>query len=123
MPIVLGLLCTMVIGFQIAKADKICDFNLSGMVDMGDIGRVAAAFGSQVGDPQWDSVSDLDANGKVNMWDIGLVARQFGQMSGLTFVIPEYPIGPILGLAGFFTALGIFSLIRPSKHNWPFSKY
>jgi len=86
-PIVLGSLCMMVIGFQIVKADRICDLNLSGMVDMGDIGRVAVAFGSQYGDPQWDSVADLDANGKVNMWDIGLVARQFGRALDAPLVI------------------------------------
>jgi len=121
-PIVLGLLCTMVIGVQTAKADVNCDLNNDGLVDLKDIVRVAIAFGARLGDQKWDSESDLDANGNVNLKDIGLVARRFGQMSGPVFVVPEYPIGPILGLAGFFAALGIFRLIKKSKHDWHFLK-
>lgn len=79
MPIVLGLLCTMVIGIQTAKADVNYDLNNDGKVDIADIGYVAAAFGSRLDGPGWNSVSDLDANGVVNIRDIGLIAIHFGQ--------------------------------------------
>jgi hypothetical protein len=116
----------MVIGIQTAKAGGLYDLNLDGIVNMKNIGCVVTNFGSHLGDPQWDSMSDLDLNNRGNMWDIALNAKQYGQMveprPHSYFVVPEYPIGPILGLVGCFAALGIFSLIKPSKCNWHFSK-
>jgi len=109
-PIVIGLLRTMVVGIQTAKADVIYDLNHDGVVDMQDVGKVIAAFGSHSGDAQWDSASDFDGTGKVDMKDIGLICVQFGQKDILEprLVVPELPMGPILGIVGCFTALGIF---------------
>lgn len=114
-PIVFGLLCTMVIGIQSVKAAVIYDLNNDGIVDMKDIVRVAVAFGLRLGDPQWDPSADLDANGQINIKDVCLIARHFGEMSGPVFVVPEYPIGPILGTIGLFAAFGVFRFIKSSK--------
>jgi len=80
-PVVLGLLCTMVIGVQTTKADMTYDLNQDGIVNIKDIVYVAAAFGSRLDGPRWNSVSDLDGNGIVNIRDIVAIAIHFGEMS------------------------------------------
>jgi membrane-associated protease RseP (regulator of RpoE activity) len=122
--ITLGLLCTMLVGIYTAKATVIHDLNNDGTVDMQDIGQVVAAFGMRLGDPRWDSTSDLDLNGKVDMHDIDLIIRQFGQKNTLDpfLVVPELPMGPLLGAVGCFTALGIFGLVKSSRHSRPISR-
>jgi hypothetical protein len=122
--IVLGLLCTMVAGIHTVKATVIHDLNNDGTVDMEDVGQVVAAFGTRVGDLRWDSASDLDLNGKVDMHDIDLIIRQFGQKNILEplFVVPELPMGPLLGTVACFAALGVFSLIKSNRHNRPISR-
>lgn len=121
-PMIIGLLCTMLVGVQTAKASVNYDLNHDGIVDMQDVGQVVAAFGSLPDDPRWDPASDLDGNGKVDMKDIGLIAAQFGQRGILEpeFVVPELPMGPILGIVGCLSALGIFGLIKQNKYNWHF---
>jgi len=111
----------MVVGVQTAKANSIHDLNHDGIVDMRDIGRVAGCFGSHHGGPRWDPESDFDLDGRVNMWDIGCIGRQFGCHCP-HLVVPELPVGPILGLVGCFAAFGVFGLVRLDKHSWRFSK-
>lgn len=50
-----------------------------GQVNMRDIARVARAFGSSAGSPNWNPNADFNNDGIVDMKDIALVARNFGQ--------------------------------------------
>jgi PKD repeat protein len=58
---------------------KAYDFDGNGKIDMKDIRRVAKAFGSYPGDPNWDPVVDVNGDGKIDMKDIRPVAKNFGQ--------------------------------------------
>ncbi len=115
--ITLGLLCASIATAQIANASVTFDLNNDGIVDMQDIGQVVAAFGSYPGHQRWNPLTDLDGNGKTNMKDIGMIARHFGERAP-HFVVPEFWAGTIIGLAGCFTALAVFGLIKPGKHNF-----
>ena len=51
---------------------------LDGKVDMRDVGRAAASFGTQPGMTRWDQEADVNRDDKVDMKDIGGIARKFG---------------------------------------------
>jgi hypothetical protein len=53
---------------------ELLDFRL----DMRDIGRVAQAFGSNLGHLRWDPACDVNYDFKVDMRDIGTIAKKFG---------------------------------------------
>ncbi len=55
------------------------DVNGDGKVDIKDIARVAKAFGSSAGSPNWDPLTDLSGDGKVDIRDIAQVAVHFGE--------------------------------------------
>lgn len=61
------------------KTIKDFDFDGNGIIDMKDIRRVAKAFGTQEGDPNWDPVVDVNGDGKIDMKDIRPVAKNFGK--------------------------------------------
>ena len=50
------------------------DLNDDEIVDILDIAIVAKAFGSKLGDPNWNAIADLDKNGIVDIIDIAKVA-------------------------------------------------
>lgn len=50
-----------------------------GKVDMRDIGLVARAFGTKIGDTYYSPECDLNGDGKIDMRDVGLAARHFGE--------------------------------------------
>lgn len=54
------------------------DVNHDGKVDILDIVTVAKAFGTKMGDPNWNKKGDLDNNGIVNILDVFLVASEYG---------------------------------------------
>jgi PKD repeat protein len=58
---------------------KAYDFDGNHKIDMKDIRRVAKAFGSYPGDPNWDPVVDVNGDHKIDMKDIRPVAKNFGQ--------------------------------------------
>jgi len=103
-------------GIQTARANVTFDLNHSGKVGMEDVGLVVAAFGSRAGDDRYDPKFDFDGNGKVNMRDIGMILLNYGLEEGPELVTPEYPLGPILGLTGFFAALGVFRFAKRSPN-------
>lgn len=55
------------------------DLNNDGIVDIIDVAMVAKAFGSKLGDSNWNPIADLDKNGWINIIDIATVAREFGK--------------------------------------------
>ncbi|MFX0108729.1 MAG: DUF2341 domain-containing protein, partial [Candidatus Hodarchaeota archaeon] len=62
-----------------------CDINHDLKVDIKDIASAALAYGSEVGDPNWNPHADVsgptlfEPDGKVNIRDIALIARDFGE--------------------------------------------
>jgi rhodanese-related sulfurtransferase len=55
------------------------DLNGDGKVNIVDIYIVARAFGSKLGESNWNPDADLDNNGEINIIDIYMVARKFGK--------------------------------------------
>jgi len=55
------------------------DVNWDGKIDMDDINRMAAAYGSTPGSPNWDPECDLNGDGIIDLFDIVLAARHYGE--------------------------------------------
>jgi hypothetical protein len=55
------------------------DFDGDGDVDRYDFGTLAGAYGSKVGDSNWNAVCDLDGDGDVDRYDFGTFAGNYGQ--------------------------------------------
>lgn len=55
------------------------DINADGTVDILDIFAVARAFGSKIGDQNWDPKADLNNDNRVDILDIFAVAKEFGR--------------------------------------------
>ena len=56
------------------------DADGSGVVDDTDLNIVSAAYGSQRGDPNWDSRADLNCDGTVTVFDQRMVAKDYGNV-------------------------------------------
>ncbi len=109
------LLCPLFVGIHSANAQVNYDLDHNGVVDMEDIGLVVAAFRATPTDPRWNPLYDFDGSGRIDMRDIGAIVAQFGRTETPSFETPEFPMGPILGLAGFFVALGFFRFTKRSR--------
>lgn len=55
------------------------DFNGDGIVNILDIAMVGRAFGSKLGEPNFNDVVDMDDNGIINIVDVAVVAKEFGR--------------------------------------------
>jgi hypothetical protein len=71
-------------GDWVGCAEVICntcvgDLNNDGAVDVFDYGIFAAAFGSSVGDPNYNADADFDSNGVVDVLDYSVLLSQFGR--------------------------------------------
>ena len=55
------------------------DFDLDGDVDLGDFGIFGSAFGSFLGDANYDPAADLDNDGDVDLGDFGLFGSEFNR--------------------------------------------
>jgi len=55
------------------------DLDNNGVVDIRDISRVAKAFGTKLGDENWNPMADLSADGIVDIKDIAMAAKNFGK--------------------------------------------
>jgi len=58
------------------------DSNDDGRVDYIDLGRLAVAYGSKLGDATYNSAVDFDSNGRINYKDLGTVATNYGKKAG-----------------------------------------
>ena len=54
------------------------DIDGDGDTDVFDFGEFAAAFGSALGDPEYNPAADLDGNEAIDVFDFGLFATDFG---------------------------------------------
>lgn len=54
------------------------DINNDGVVELGDLAQLLAAFGTQAGDPTFDAGADLDQNGVVELSDLAMILAVFG---------------------------------------------
>jgi Cohesin domain len=55
------------------------DINLDGIVDISDAILASRAYGSSIGDPNWNALVDLDGNGIVDIFDLIRLASVFGR--------------------------------------------
>ena len=55
------------------------DLNKDGIVDIFDVVTVSIAFGSEPGDPNWNSEADLNDDGVVDIFDVVTVTTNFGK--------------------------------------------
>jgi hypothetical protein len=55
------------------------DINQDGIVDIGDAILASHAYGSSIGDPDWNALADLDGNGIVDIFDMIRLAAMFGR--------------------------------------------
>lgn len=55
------------------------DVNKDGIVDLLDLVIVARAFGSRLGDEEWNDIADIDKNGCVDLKDLVTLARDYGK--------------------------------------------
>jgi len=55
------------------------DLNGDGYVDIFDAVKVAIAFGSQYGDPNYDLIADINKDGIVDIFDMVVVAIHYGE--------------------------------------------
>jgi hypothetical protein len=55
------------------------DLNSDGIVNIFDLRIVAKAYGSEPGEPNWDSRADLNRDSKINIYDLVLVSKNYGR--------------------------------------------
>ena len=109
-------LSILTLGIQLVRAGELMyDLNLDGKVDLKDVYLIGEAFGSIPGDSNWNPLTDVNGDGKIDLKDYFIIAKHFGDGRKI-LVVPEYRMGTALGLAGCFTAFGLF---RFSKRKSP----
>jgi thermitase len=64
---------------QTLEVGLLGDMNSDGHVDIRDISVMARAFGTTVGDSDWNPLADLNLDNKINIIDVALVAKNFGK--------------------------------------------
>ena len=65
--------------FGIIKISILGDIDGNGKVNILDVAMAAVAFGSKLGDDNWNPNADMDENKTINIIDIAQVAVQFGK--------------------------------------------
>lgn len=55
------------------------DLDMNGLINIVDIAIVAEAYGTSLGDENWNQNADLDYNGAINIVDVATVAQDFGK--------------------------------------------
>jgi hypothetical protein len=55
------------------------DLDGDGDVDLTDLARLLAAYGSCVGDPDYDPAADLDGSGCVDLPDLAILLSHYGE--------------------------------------------
>jgi hypothetical protein len=57
---------------------NLADTNYDGIVDIQDLARVSAAFGSYIGHPRYNAECDINKDGRIDIQDVARVSSQFG---------------------------------------------
>ncbi len=68
--------CTLVDGFVEAVFP---DFDFDGEVGESDLATIAEAFGSRIGDGNWNVLCDVNHDSKIDILDVAITARAFGR--------------------------------------------
>ena len=106
---VLGLLT---IGAQPVKGDGLkWDLNGDGVIDLKDLAEAGLACYSVQGSARWNNKADVNDDLKIDIKDIAIMAKHFGERV-IHFEVPELWMGPALGLAACFGALGVFRVSK-----------
>jgi parallel beta-helix repeat protein len=69
------------------------DVNRDGYIDHIDIDLIAAAFGSNPGDPNWNPDADLNQDSTVDVQDLFICSHHYGQNIWIYFELSPPPIG------------------------------
>ena len=56
----------------------VADINMDGKVDVTDLARVVAAFGSYPSHPKWNPACDINGDGIIDVYDVAYVCHYFG---------------------------------------------
>ncbi|GAB4517230.1 MAG: hypothetical protein Tsb0013_21560 [Phycisphaerales bacterium] len=67
------------VGFDSMMNACLGDFDNDGDVDLGDFGFFGSAFGSVMGDPNYQASADFDNDGDVDLGDFGAFGTEFGR--------------------------------------------
>ncbi|MGB9135118.1 MAG: NosD domain-containing protein, partial [Candidatus Bathyarchaeia archaeon] len=59
--------------------DRRGDVTADGIVNIFDTVKVSAAYGSRIGDSNWDPTCDLNGDGKVDIYDLVIVSGDYGK--------------------------------------------
>jgi len=107
-------LTSLIVGIHVVKADLTYDLNGDGRVDIRDLTEASKAFGTLPQEPRWNAKSDLNNDGKVDIVDFAMVADHFGD-AVVVLVVPEFWMGPALGITGCIAAFGLYRYTKTRK--------
>jgi T5SS/PEP-CTERM-associated repeat protein len=79
------------------------DANYDGMVDVGDLGILAANYGT-TGDVCW-AMGDFNLDGTIDVGDLGILAANYGNSSALPISVPEPMTLSLLAIASIIGAM------------------
>ena len=65
------------------------DVDFDGLVNLYDLTRVKAAYGSAAGDSRYDFFADMDADGRVDLYDLAYVKARYMKPASGTLAVPE----------------------------------
>ena len=92
------------------------DVNNDGVIDMMDIVRVSHAYGSSLGDENYDPRVDFNQDSVIDNSDIDLITSYYGYpLSLVDFFNPTLPIGQMLISGLIVTVLGMFTIKAGGK--------
>jgi parallel beta-helix repeat protein len=79
-----------------------------GKVDIRDIALIARAFGSVLGQPNWNPICDLNGDNRINILDIAIAAKNFGRSGWVNITASiDTADNVIYGITTHFSVIGI----------------
>lgn len=112
--LLLAFLITLIVSNSLVLAQ---DLNGDGIVNILDLSIVAKAFGSKLGDANWNKVADLDGNGIVDISDVNKVANNYGK--GVTSESKPSGISSIFKLSFTSIVSWFKNLFNPAATETP----
>jgi len=90
------------------------DVDLDGLVNLYDLTRVKAAYGSAAGDTRYDFFADMDADGKVDLYDLAYVKARYMKTASGTLAGPA-SAGGVLAEESPDSLLGLSAAPEPAS--------